>query len=158
MSLRSEMKDLAFNFFIPAKITSVEPGVGSFLNFFLVGQLPTPEGSGVATSKIQIWIYLCDWIIYEGDREVLNSEIVGSSKQSFSLSSFNGASMTGIRFDEDSSCVIFDFDHGLRLKLSPNVNAYGADEDLFLVYLDDKILFSFSWERKFYWDTPSKEH
>ncbi len=151
-------EDIGFGFFTPAKVIKVEHGVGSFLDIFLDGRLPLPAGGHRDSCKIQIWVYLCDWVMFEGDIPVLNSETIGSSDQTIPLSSFQGTTLMDLRLDEGAECVVLDFDHQLCLKLTPDVDSYGTDEDLFRVYMDDSILYSFSWSGKFQWDTPSKEH
>ncbi len=97
---------------LPLEVVAAERGFGSFLTVDL-----TPSGKVTATShreNIHIWIYLCDWEIFESDMSVLDSDETSDETYSVSLGKLVGLDLLGTSSEENDEACKIGFSNGFQ--------------------------------------------
>lgn len=125
---------------MPLAIVRAKWGLGSFLTFDLMGE----------TSPFidHIWVYLCDWVLAQGDEQVLTSS--GIRPKGSDLLWFSRRSLIGIELYRNDWAIDLFFDGDLSLRLSPNLTAYSPKDDLVMFFRSGHGVAAFSYENGFY--------
>jgi hypothetical protein len=121
---------------LPLRVRDAKRGVGSFLTIEL-DEVPN------AGAHWRIWIYLCDWVLTEGEAEVLDSNCTDNRFYADHLGKLIGADLTEcVAIDANKSCRL-SFSSGAQLTLDDASDIYGPDKDMFMIFQNDECVASF---------------
>jgi len=110
-----------------ARVNTAQRGIGSFLTFDLF--YPSSE---LSHENYHLWIYLANWEISQNEQVVLDSSIEDSREYKKFLKLFLGKKLT--KFSIKDEKVLFEFGEYLEITLSPDVNFYDEDDELFMFF------------------------
>lgn len=95
---------------LPLQIVAAKWGFGSFITLDLAS-----DGSDTA---LHIWVYLCDWLIYQEDTKLFASSSATGEKDT-PIPCFQGRTLTEIALDRDERAIDLFFDQDLSLCSAP---------------------------------------
>jgi hypothetical protein len=98
-----------------ARPLRVKPGVGSFLTFEFG---PRTKAYGHLRARWRLWIYLSNWILFHGDRRLVDSDTDRKRITIIAHRLEEETSLTDVDFDPRSRKTTFSFDD-FRLVVSP---------------------------------------
>jgi hypothetical protein len=94
----------------------VKPGVGSFLTFEFG---PRSKAYGHLQARWRLWIYLSNWTLFHGDRQLVDSDADRKRITIIAHRLEEEASLTGVDFDPRRRKTTFVF-NDFRLVVSPS--------------------------------------
>jgi hypothetical protein len=109
------------NTFLPAQVTRISKGVGSFVNLYFEID-PNIEG--------HIWIYLCDWVLMDGQSEIENSTTIRDDSKLRTF--FTGERLLRVDTLGPKAALILTGEK--RLEIQANRQEYG-DDDMLITYI-----------------------
>lgn len=117
-----------------------QKGVGTFLTLDIGARHleKNPDGSTIERSDLHFWVYLCDWTMRRKGHLILASSRSDANEYAVVLSQLIGKALDDVVADV-SGQVQLHFESGFVLDLAPNLDEYGPDSDLLMV---------FPWEQK----------
>jgi hypothetical protein len=150
----SDLLELIMSF-LPISIRTAKRGVGSFLTFDMgeeVMDLAVDGEKGIRKGeKIHLWIYLCDWEIFQRDELLLNS--IEEDDQIYNRVGKSLIQQKLVRIEKilnvDSFRFVFTNDYQLLLR--SNTNVYAEEDELFMVFIDGYSSIVYSPLKGFYW-------
>jgi hypothetical protein len=135
-ALLAELRSL-----LPLRVVAAKWGYGSFITLDLAG--------GSSDASLHIWIYLCSWLIYQGDEKVHTSSSEAGDKGA-PIACFEGRTLTEIGLDADDRAMDLFLDQDLSLLLSPNLTAFAPDDNLVMFFRPNQRVIAFSPEKGLY--------
>ncbi len=152
MTEKQEEIAKSINSHLPQKIWQARGGWGGFLTFDMGEKIKNPSTDDQAPpyrGSVHLWIYLCDWVLYREDEEILSSEVVFNEKIfNLALSPLNNANLIYIK--EVNSDIEITFSNDCKLHLMPNLDWSNEDADLFILYVQNHPTISYSLARGFH--------
>ena len=128
------------------KVISVVKGIGSFVTLSVAAE----ETDLFSNKPEQIWVYLCDWLIHYEGEVILTSNNIDDDLCIKALNRIKGSSI--VCFSEHDKKITIKFNDGIIWTLIPNREIYEEDDDIFILYFQDKSTLSYSLEKGFYFE------
>jgi hypothetical protein len=126
-------------------IWQAKQGHGSFLTFDMGNRSVRnrPDGTEYIKGDIHLWIYLCDWVIKQEDKELCFSESPHEQIAEV-LKLFIGSTLRDIATVSPTQLDL-NFSNGLLIILSNNTGFYAKDDDFFsLSFRDSNTYLSYN--------------
>lgn len=136
------LKELLPKGFFPLSPWDVKKGVGSFITFEFGERLTIKKNNeSIERGSIHLWIYLCDWEIFNLNKSILCSDNLSDATSDL-IKIFIGKRLMDIKVDNISRIIDFVFESELCVKLF-FTQAYEEDDEMFILYVG-KDVYSYS--------------
>ena len=119
---------------LPLRVVKAERGIGSFLTIDLLGEDASMQSDG--PTKWMIWIYLSDWVLRDGQADLLDSGCTDSTMYEQCLSKLEKAELKrAVAVDAGETCEL-SFSNGFELFIDDASDIYGQESEMLMIFRD----------------------
>ncbi|MFC3051606.1 hypothetical protein [Kordiimonas pumila] len=141
----------AFRAELPLPVAKARQGVGGYVTL----DFGNKRGKDTITGDVQydwhLWVYMCDWDLYEDNTRLLWRRESNHSLAGSILEQLAGEQLTAIDMDSRDDCFVLRFTGGYSLNIDPDFYDFDASDDMFMLFrYGERHCLSFSPGRRFY--------
>lgn len=126
---------------LPLRVVSAKRGVGSFLTIDLLGEDAATQSD--RPIKWMIWIYLSDWVLRDGQTDILDSDCTDNATYVRCLSKLENAVLQrAVAVDANETCEL-SFSNGFELFVDDASDIYGDESVMLMIFRNDECLGKF---------------
>lgn len=98
----------------------------------------------VQPTKWTIWIYLSDWVLRDGQTDILDSNCTDDAMYMRNLSKLEKAELQqAVAVDSNETCEL-SFSNGLTLFVDDASDIYGDESEMLMIFRNDECLGKFN--------------
>jgi hypothetical protein len=139
--LRSVANQAYLSFADQPRVVEAKRGVGTFLLF----DLANDEVRRRKHPDYTVWVYLCDWVIRHGGKDVADSDFESPVEVDSVLSRLRGETLIDLRLAAKSTSATLDFTGGWQIELQEATDIYEPGSDLVRIFATGKLAAAVSY-------------